>query len=118
MRYGSVARKAFKVRWGLHKQGLVQDHHVIPRQHATHPTVKRFGYDMNASSNLIMLPTDRGKEILHLREGRIIHDGKHAGYNKYVQDILDVITTEEELQAFADFLKVACRYRPQDIPWH
>ena len=118
MRYGSMARKAFKVRRGLYKKDLVEDHHVIPRQHATHPTVKRFGYDMNASSNLVMLPTDKGKEILRLREGRLIHGGKHARYNRYVGNILNVITTEEELCAFTDFLKVGCRYRPQDIPWH
>lgn len=118
MRYGSVARKTFKVRWGLYKQGIVQDHHVIPRQYDTHPTIKRFGYDMNASSNLVMLPTDRGKEVLRLREGRLIHDGKHAKYNRYVKGILDVISTKEELRDFTDFLKVACRYRPQDIPWY
>jgi hypothetical protein len=117
MRYGSVARKAFKVRWGLHNKGLIQDHHIIPRQHAKHPIVKRFGYDMNASSNLVMLPTERGKEVLRLREGRLVHAGKHTGYNKYVENILNVITTEEELCAFTDFLKVSCRYRPQDIPW-
>ena len=118
MRYGSMARKAFKVRKGLYNKGLVEDHHVIPRQHAKHPTIKRFDYDMNAGSNLVMLPTERGKEVLRLREGRLVHVGKHAGYNRYVGNILNVITTEEELCAVTDFLKVSCRYRPQDIPWH
>lgn len=118
MRYGSIARKMFKVRWGLHNRGLVEDHHVIPRQHARHPTVKRFDYDMNASSNIVMLPTRHGKETLRVREDRLVHTGKHVEYNTYVGEMLDVIQTKRDLEVFVDFLKVGCRYRPQDIPWN
>jgi hypothetical protein len=31
---------------------------------------------------------------------------------------LNVIDTPEDLEYFVDFLKVSCRYRPQDIPWN
>ena len=118
MRYGSIARKMFKVRWGLHNRGLVEDHHVIPRQHARHPTVERFDYDVNASSNIVMLPTRHGKETLRVREDRLVHTGKHVEYNTYVGEMLDVIQTKRDLEVFVDFLKVGCRYRPQDIPWN
>jgi hypothetical protein len=118
MRYGSVARKMFKVRWGLHNKGLVEDHHVIPKQHAKHLTVKRFDYDVNASSNIVMLPTRYGKEVLQVREDRLVHAGKHERYNAYVGDMLDIIQTKDDLDVFVDFLKVGCRYRPQDIPWN
>jgi hypothetical protein len=118
MRYGSVARKMFKVRQGLYNKGLVEDHHVIPKQYAKHPTVRRFDYDMNASSNIVMLPTRYGKEVLQVREDRLVHAGHHDKYNVYVGDMLNVIQTKHELQVFVDFLKVGCRYRPQDIPWN
>ena len=118
MRYGSAVRKMFKVRWGLHNKGLVEDHHVIPRQYMRHPTVRRFDYDMIASSNIVMLPTRYGKEVLQVREDRLVHAGKHEKYNAYVGDMLDVIQTKCDLEVFVDFLKVGCRYRPQDIPWN
>jgi hypothetical protein len=118
MRYGSVARKMFKVRWGLHNKGLVEDHHVIPKQYTKHPTISRFDYDMNASSNVVMLPTRYGKEVLKLREDRLVHAGNHDKYNAYVGDILDVIQSKDDLELFVEFLKVGCRYRPQDIPWN
>lgn len=118
MRYGSVARKMFKVRWGLHNKGLVEDHHVIPKQYTKHPTISRFDYDMNASSNVVMLPTRYGKEVLKLREDRLVHAGNHDKYNAYVGDMLDVIQSKDDLELFVEFLKVGCRYRPQDIPWN
>ena len=55
MRYGSVARKVFKTRWGLYNKGLVEDHHVIPREFREHPTIKGFRYDMNAGDNVSAL---------------------------------------------------------------
>ena len=82
MRYGSLARKMFKVRWGLHGNGLVEDHHIIPKQFKKHPVVVKAKYDINASKNLIMLPTRLGKFVLRVREDRLIHAGKHAGYNR------------------------------------
>jgi hypothetical protein len=91
---------------------------VIPKQHAKHLTVKRFDYDVNASSNIVMLPTRYGKEVLQVREDRLVHAGKHERYNAYVGDMLDIIQTKDDLDVFVDFLKVGCRYRPQDIPWN
>jgi hypothetical protein len=91
---------------------------VIPKQHAKHLTVKRFDYDVNASSNIVMLPTRYGKEVLHVREDRLVHAGKHERYNAYVGDMLDIIQSKDDLDVFVDFLKVGCRYRPQDIPWN
>ena len=117
MRYGSVARKTFKIRLGLYNKGLIEDHHVIPIQYAKHPTVQKFEYDIHASSNIVILPTRHGKCVLRLREERLIHSGKHHAYNAYVGDMLDVVDTQNDLEYFVDFLKVSCRNRPQDIPW-
>lgn len=117
MRYGSVGRKMFKVRWSLYKRGLVEDHHVIPREFTNHPAIKNTGYDMNSSSNLILLPTRLGKNTLCVREDRLVHGGYHMAYNGYVGRMLDVIKTKQELLEFVDFLKLSCRYKPHQIPW-
>jgi|TARA_B000000475_G_C15990183_1_gene444734 hypothetical protein len=117
MRYGSLARKLFKVRWGLYGKGLVEDHHIIPKQFKKHPIVVKAGYDIDAGSNLIMLPTRLGKFILHVREDRLIHEGIHTGYNKYIESMLNSIKTTGEFIEFTMFLKNSCRHRPQDIPW-
>ena len=117
MRYGSSARKMFKVRWGLHGRGLVEDHHIIPTQFKKHPTVVKANYDIHASKNLIMLPTHLGKFVLRVREDRLIHAGKHTGYNTYVEKMLDSIKTVDQFTEFTKFLRTSCRHRPQDIPW-
>lgn len=117
MRYGSLARKMFKVRWGLHNRGLVEDHHIIPKQFKKHPMVVKAKYDIHASKNLIMLPTRLGKFVLRVREDRLIHSGKHGAYNAYVGRMLDVVRSTDEFEQFTQFLRVACRHRPQDIPW-
>jgi hypothetical protein len=115
MRYGSTSRSHFKSRWNL--VDLVQDHHVIPRQFKTHPIIRKYEYDINASSNIIMLPTVHGKNVLRVRCDRLVHYGPHPKYNEYVQFILNSIKTEKDLEQFVSFLKESCRYNPTQIPW-
>ena len=75
MRYRSVSRDFFKSRWNI--KGLVEDHHVIPKQFRAHPTIEKYKYDMNCSTNIILLPTKHGKHVMNLRENRLVHDGNH-----------------------------------------
>ena len=116
MRYGSVARRNFKIRWGL-RGGLVEDHHVIPRQWRNHAVVKRFEYDVDGSHNIIMMPTRLGARVMNVRGDRMTHNGGHVKYNRYVGSMLDVIQTDEDLYRFRDFLKGVCRYNHDIIPW-
>jgi hypothetical protein len=95
-------------------RSLVEDHHVIPRQFKKHPTIEKFKYDINASENLILMPRFLYK---NLRTNRLVHHGNHPAYNAYVENMLNYIKHQKELDDFVDFLKVACRFRPQDIPW-
>ena len=115
MRYGSLLRQMFKIRWKIKN---TQDHHVIPRQFKNHTIVKRIGYDINAYQNIIILP----REIGNLRKNRVIHDGPHYKYNKFVGTVLDSMVymknPEPEFKEFVNFLKIGCRFRPQDIPWN
>ena len=111
MRYGSLVRKLFKSRWNL--QGLVQDHHVIPKQHKNHPLVKNF--DINSSNNLIMMPTRLGMNtFVNIRRDRLVHGNSgHQEYNKFVKQLLD---TNSDLHSIITYLKYNCRFGNL-IPW-
>jgi len=117
MRYGSLIRKNFKVRWGLHGKGLVEDHHVIPRRFKEHPLIQQCNYDVNSSENLVMMPTRLGKMILKVREDRLIHEGNHPAYSAYVGNMLDVIDSAYDFNLFVEFLKKGCRRNGHHIPW-
>ena len=114
MRYGSLLRKNFKLRFNIRN---VEDHHVIPVQFRHHPIFDRVKYDLQASDNIIMMP----REIGNLRENRVTHNGPHPKYNKFVGIVLDsmvhIENPDPEFKQFIDFLKIGCRFRPQDIPW-
>lgn len=73
----------------FHLKGLVQVHHIYPQQFRNHPVLENF--DMHGDENLIMIPTKLGKEQLHLNSGRLIHDGGHDKYNRYIGSYLDKI---------------------------
>tara|TARA_Y100000022_G_scaffold193862_1_gene197556 strand:+ start:696 stop:1322 length:627 start_codon:yes stop_codon:yes gene_type:complete len=115
MRYGSLLRKNFKLRFNVRN---VEDHHVIPVQFRHHPIFDRVKYDLQAGDNIIMLP----REIGNLRENRVTHNGPHHKYNMFVGTILDSMVymenPEAEFKQFVNFLKIGCRFRPQDIPWN
>jgi len=117
MRYCSVARRNFKIRKGLFKTGLVQDHHVIPRQFKEHPIVRKTGFDVNASENIIMMPTPVGKLVMRVRVDRLTHGYGHREYNAYVKRMLDCIVTKDELTQFRDHLKRCIRFYPHHVPW-
>ena len=115
MRYGSLLRKNFKLRFNIRN---VEDHHIIPVQFRHHPLFDRVKYDLQAGDNIIMMP----REIGNLRENRVTHNGPHPKYNKFVGTVLDsmihIDNPEPEFKQFVDFLKNGCRFRPQDIPWN
>lgn len=116
-RYNSPQRKAFRRKWGAIPK-YVQDHHVIPKQWRRHPSVLRFGYDVNSSQNLIMMPTYYGHYKFELRSQRYTHDGGHHKYNVYVGLMLDCIQDEDEFEYFICFLKKTLRRGEDNIPWY
>jgi len=89
--YGSYSRTVIKGRRGI--RGLVQDHHIIPRQFSN-----RVNIDLDSPTNLITLPTNYGK--LFLNTDRPIHDNGHPKYNKYIGNLLDQNFTEEAIISF------------------
>jgi hypothetical protein len=91
---------------------------LFPRQFKKHPVVVKAKYDINAEQEPHnVTDTPLGKFVLRVREDRLIHAGKHTGYNTYVGKMLDSMKSTKQFTEFTDFLRVACRHRPQDIPW-
>lgn len=97
-------------------KGLVQIHHIIPLEHKNHPFLKKIEYSADSNYNLILMPTHLGKVIMNLREERLIHDGGHMKYNKFILDSLNKIETREEFFELFTYLHHILRYS-NDIPW-
>jgi len=117
-RYGSVLRRNFKIRKGLFRTGLTQDHHVIPREFRTHKVILEHDFDMNCSSNIVLMPTPIGKMLMNVRADRLTHGCGHKKYNMYVLSVLNCIKTKEELLMFRDHLKRSIRHEPHNTPWN
>lgn len=121
-KYRSQARKQFKAL----KQytDLVEDHHCIPKQWREHELLKNIDFDVNCSSNLVIMPNLKGKRILNLHPNTLVHQGGHAKYNMYVKEILDEIHEKPnedekkyEFWLFLHHLKINMRTNQDNIPW-
>jgi hypothetical protein len=83
-----------------------------------HKVLRDLAFDVNASKNLVMMPTKFGMEIFkNLRVDRLVHGCGHRAYNQFVREGLDRIKSREEFWEFHDFLKRNCRYNSDNIPW-
>lgn len=108
-----------KIRTKFDLQGMVQIHHIIPRQFRNHPVLK--GFDMESGLNLIFMPTELGKQ--HLNTMRPTHSGGHSQYNKFVGRQIENIyrnhpmdSREEEVLSLVRSLKKNLTTY-SDIPW-
>ena len=111
--YRSLSRRQSKKRFKL--GGLVEDHHIIPKQWRKHTIISDLGYNISANYNLIFLPTDLGKKRLYT--SRLIHSGGHFPYNIYVKSRLDDIDNAVDLRNFVRSLKYSLRGKGEEIPW-
>lgn len=93
--------------------------HVIPKQFKTHSVIVQNRYDVNASGNLILMPTPIGKLVMNgVRADRLTHGWGHRRYDAYVKSMLDCIKSEEDLIAFRDYLRrYVLRHEPYHVPW-
>ena len=115
-RYQSITRILFKSRWQL--KDIVEDHHVIPRHLQHHKVLRELAFDINASKNLVMMPTKLGmRTIPGLRQDRLVHGDGHKEYNRFVKHVLDSLSSPCEFWNFHDFLKRNCRNNIDRIPW-
>tara|TARA_Y100000741_G_C17970532_1_gene443658 strand:+ start:96 stop:464 length:369 start_codon:yes stop_codon:yes gene_type:complete len=85
---GYSKRMLKKTRKRFNMNGLVEIHHVVPKQFKTHPTLLREKYNVEEDYNLIFLPSEKGTHSLNLRS-RPVHSGGHLEYNLFVKKHLD-----------------------------
>lgn len=108
----SYKGRSRKTRLGhFKKQGLVQDHHVIPRQHRNHPRLISIDFNINSSQNLVAMPTP--KFIKHLRSDRYSHAGGHVKYNALV---LHMLNTGKDVNLILQELKQEIRFSTGKLP--
>ncbi len=112
--------------------GLVEIHHIIPRQFKRHPTIIFSKYDIENGYNFVFLPNKKGENVLNIHPDRPIHNNGHIEYNYYVKqrlddifnkiyqfDIIDTIISKENLQHLMCELNIELRQnmRHLDVPW-
>ena len=97
-----------RTRERLGLSGLVEIHHVIPREFRSHPAVRRFDYDVEAGYNTILMPTAAGRD---LSEKRFVHSNGHRHYNRYARHHLDQTVTWVQFLWVVAALHRYCRGR-------
>lgn len=106
--------RAIRTRFKL--DGLVDIHHIIPRQHA-----RRMPADMlHAAENVMFMPTLEGVARMRLRPTRLIHHGGHVAYNAHVGACLASIAIDDRdaLLALQCDLRRRIRLGDPDLPWY
>lgn len=121
-RYGSSNRKAYKNKNNY--SGLVQDHHIIPKQWKNHNLIKNINFDINSSNNLVIMPIPKTFLYFNFNSNLRTHYAGHSSYNFYVKKILDDINKLYSLDdkkyyfwLFFVYLKNNCVYLNNNIPW-
>jgi hypothetical protein len=113
-----IRRRSLRTRFGL--CGLIQIHHIIPKQWTTHPTVVASEYNIDAPYNLMFLPTDeRAHDTMFLSSDRLFHSGGHPRYNLHVKRPLDDLEGDyhDAVRHLARDLRRGIRHNPRSIPW-
>jgi len=86
--FDSIERQNAIKKYNL--KGYVQNHHIIPRQWHNHPKVVCANFSIDGSDNLMLMPTQFGKDFIKTK--RMVHSGGHPQYNYYVKKLLDKTT--------------------------
>ena len=121
--YGSKERKNLKKQLGYN--GLVQDHHCIPKEFKNHKLIRILNYDINSSDNLYIMPNNLGIKKLNIHPKTLVHDGGHLNYNIYVKTQLDwIYYTNSYIDWYIynfwllrDHLKKNMRFNQDKLPW-
>lgn len=129
LRYRSKFRKTLIYKNGL--RGLVENHHIIPKQWRDHSALKRIDFDVNSSYNIIVMPNSKYKYKYESKPGLLVHAYGHKKYNKYVKVELDELDRmyvcdddgdDDEFKynfwLFYTYLKSSLNNNSVDIPWN
>ena len=120
----NIHKSSFRnIRTKKNLTGLIEIHHIIPRQFKRHPTILFSNYDIENGYNFILLANKKGEKVLNIHHDRPIHNNGHVQYNYYVKERLDSIfndrNREKNLQHLMCELNIELRQnmRHLDIPW-
>jgi len=89
LRYGTKARR--KIKYSNHKKGLVEDHHIIPKEFQAHSLIENINFDVGCSNNIYILPSISYKESIYnnkLNNDDTIYHNNHRLYNSFVKERL------------------------------
>lgn len=92
LRYGTKARR--KVKYSSHKKGLIEDHHLIPKEFHEHSLLKKIKFDVGCSNNIYILPSISYRESIYNNndnKDEIIYHTNHRLYNSFVKEKLNSI---------------------------
>ena len=110
---GMERLKSIRSRFSL--QHKVQIHHIIPRQHKKY--LRKIGLSEDHRDNLLLMPTKIGMHTMNLRKQRLIHDGGHNAYNKYVKKLIDKMTNERDILLIQKELRKKILIADPELPW-
>lgn len=126
LRYRSVFRKTLIDNNGL--RGVVENHHIIPKQWRDHTALKRIDFDVNSSYNILVMPNSKYKYKYKSKPGLLVHAYGHKKYNLYIRNELDeldyicVCENDDEFRynfwLFYIHLKSSLINNSIDIPWN
>tara|TARA_Y100000389_G_scaffold194263_1_gene224035 strand:+ start:224 stop:757 length:534 start_codon:yes stop_codon:yes gene_type:complete len=92
LRYGTKARR--KIKYSYHKKGLIEDHHLIPKEFNEHQLFNNIHFDVGCSNNIYVLPAISYKESIYnnnINKGEIIYHTSHRLYNSFIKEELNNI---------------------------
>lgn len=92
LRYGTKLRR--KIKYSHHKKGLIEDHHLIPKEFYEHSLFENIDFDVGCSNNIYILPSISYKESIYnnnLNKEQIIYHTNHRLYNSFIKEELSKI---------------------------
>ena len=118
LRYGTKARR--KIKYSYHKKGLIEDHHLIPKEFNEHLLFENIDFDVGCSNNIYILPSISYKESIYntnMNNDEIIYHTNHRLYNSFVKeklnDIYKIKNIDEqkyEFLLFFNYLRLSFDY--------
>jgi hypothetical protein len=109
LRYGTKARR--KIKYSYHKKGLIEDHHLIPKEFHEHSLFESIHFDVGCSNNIYVLPSISYRESIYNNspnKDEIIYHTSHRLYNSFIKEKLNNIykvkNVDEQKYEFLLFL--------------
>ena len=89
MRYGSRSRKLMKQQLKNRFNVNFQDHHLIPKTFKNHPLIRKTGFAISDSKNLLVMPASKHERVMGMN---------HTEYNQFIfQKLGEILNMTQDL---------------------